>query len=81
MRNFALSAGIGLAMLAAVPAFGQIVTPILTAPPCSGRHCPAHLGSAVSRPAIAHPAQRLPCPSGTVYMPQKGTCRVLPAAP
>jgi len=81
VRTIALSIGLGLAMLAAVPAFGQIVTPVLTQPPCSGRSCPPRLGGEVIRPADTPTAQRQACPSGTVYNPQKGTCKVLPVAP
>lgn len=58
--------------LAAAPAFGQIVTPVLT-PPCVTKHCPG------ARPAPT--TQSHVCPPGTVYMPQKGTCKVLPPAP
>ena len=53
----------------AAPAAAQIVTPLLT-PVCVTKHCPG------SRPAPS--TQSHYCPPGTVYMPQKGTCKVLP---
>ena len=82
MRNFALPAALGLALLSAAPALAQIVAPVLIPPPCSGRNCPGQpMGTGVIRPTAPPSAQRLPCPSGTVYNPQKGTCKVLPVAP
>jgi hypothetical protein len=68
MRNAAGFVLIGF--LAAAPAFGQIVTPDRTPPSCSGNNClkPPRPVSTI-RPA---------CPVGTVYVPQKGVCKVLP---
>ncbi len=60
--------------LAATPAGAQIVKPVITPPPCTGQNCPRALRSAMPQ-APAHPGL---CPSGTVYNPKKGTCKVLP---
>ena len=70
MKRYALLTAVLLA--AAAPAEGQIVTPILT-PVCVTKHCPG------ARPAPSPSTQSHYCPPGTVYMPQKGTCKVLPA--
>ena len=64
---------IAILLLTAAPAAGQIVTPILS-PPCVTKHCPG-------TSQTPHTTQSHVCPPGTVYMPQKGTCRVLPPAP
>jgi hypothetical protein len=64
----------GLALvgfLAATPVLGQIVTPDRTPPPCSSAN------RCLKPPRPVSPI-RLACPSGTVYIPQKGVCRVLP---
>ena len=63
-------------LAAAAPADAQIVRPTL-AMPCVVKHCPG------ARPSPAPTAQSRYCPPGTVYLPQKGTCKVLPppAAP
>jgi hypothetical protein len=65
---------IAIVLLIAAPASGQIVTPIIS-PPCIAKHCPG--ATQTQTPGTQSHA----CPPGTVYMPQKGTCRVLPAAP
>ena len=73
MRNLGLflAAGVFAASLTASP--GQIVRPIITPPPCTGNLClkPAR---GVPVPGVVH---RMPCPPGTVYNPQKGTCKVV----
>jgi hypothetical protein len=56
--------------LTTAPALAQIVRPVLTPPPCSGNGC-------MQRPRPASPV-KLACPPGTVYVPKKGTCKVLP---
>ena len=56
--------------LAATPTLGQIVTPTITQPPCTGNHC-------LKPPRPVSPT-RLACPLGTVYVPQKQICKVLP---
>jgi hypothetical protein len=69
MRHAAGLALVGF--LAATPAFGQIVTPTITPPPCTaGNHC--------LKPSRPVSPTRLACPSGTVYVPQKQICKVLP---
>jgi len=59
------------------PALGQIVTPTLTPPPCSGNHCVKQNQGARVIPQGATQAQR-GCPQGTEFNTHKGTCRVLP---
>ena len=61
---------IAVLLFAAAPAAGQIVTPVIS-PPCIAKHCSSTPPSTQSHA----------CPPGTVYMPQKGTCQVLPPAP
>jgi len=68
MRRFGILMAVLLAV--AAPAAGQIVRPILT-PPCVTKYCP---GKSQNPP----PTPSHYCPPGTVYMPQKGTCKVLP---
>jgi len=72
MRRFLILTASLLA--AAMPAAAQIVTPTLT-PPCIAKHCPGASG-----PTRTAPPSRY-CPQGTVYVPQKGTCKVLPPPP
>ena len=57
---------------AAAPAAAQIVTPVLT-PTCVTKHCPGAPHTTTTQSHV--------CPPGTVYMPQKGTCKVLPPSP
>ena len=61
-------------LMTAAPAFCQIVTPNITPPPCTGNGCLQH-SRGIPMPAQTH---KLACPSGTVYVQQKGTCKVLP---
>jgi hypothetical protein len=58
------------------PAQGQIVTPTLTPPPCSGDHCLHQNQGARIIPQGATQAQR-GCPQGTMFNARKGTCKVL----
>lgn len=74
MRRKAFLPALALLLAAVGPAPGQIVTPTLT-PPCVAKHCPG------TRPSPAPATQSHYCPPGTVYLPQKGTCKVLPPAP
>lgn len=76
----------GLALLLALlvslaaPALGQIVTPALTLPPCTGNHCVNQNPGARIIPQGATQAQR-GCPQGTMFNPRKGTCKVLQPRP
>jgi hypothetical protein len=74
-KNFAILAALALSM---TPALGQVITPHLTPPPCTGHHCLEHPRGAMM-PGV-DPAHKAPCPPGTVYNPQRGTCKVLPTA-
>jgi hypothetical protein len=76
----------GLAVLLALlgglaaPASGQVVTPTLIPPPCSGSHCVNQNQGARIIPQGATQAQR-GCPQGTMFNPRKGTCKVLQPVP
>jgi hypothetical protein len=70
-----------ITLLLATPAFGQVVTPHIFAPPCTGGHClNATAGSTVARGASKVSAQKLACPAGTAYDARKGTCHVAQAS-
>lgn len=62
------------------PALGQIITPTLTPPPCTGNHCVNQNQGARIIPQGATQAQR-GCPQGTVFNARKGTCKVLQTVP
>ena len=66
-----------LSGLVGSPALGQIVTPSLTLPPCTGSHCMNQNQGARIIPQGATQAQR-GCPQGTEFNARKGTCKVLP---
>lgn len=72
----ALLAGLALGM---TPCLAQVIVPHLTPPPCTGHHCLEHPRGVVM-PGV-DPAHKAPCPQGTVYNPQRGTCKVLPTPP
>ncbi len=64
-------------LLITAPAFGQILKPVLTPPPCQGHNCPSQRG-AVTPNTRKSSAQAAECPPGTVYDGYKGTCHVGP---
>ena len=67
-----------MATLAAAPCFAQVVAPHEFPPPCSSDHCLTQQRGAITTPPGASPVQKIACPKGTVYNPNKGTCKVLP---
>ena len=60
------------------PSFGQVVTPVLTPPPCAGHNCLFRPRGATVQPSAASKFHKADCPQGTVYDSRKGTCRVMP---
>jgi hypothetical protein len=64
--------------LNATPSFGQVVTPNLTPPPCAGHNCLFRPRGATIQPSAASKFHKADCPQGTVYVPRKGTCKVMP---
>ena len=60
------------------PASAQVMKPQLTVPPCTDPHnCPNYKPGAALAPPGATQGPRVPCPSGTVYNPKRGTCKVV----
>lgn len=64
-----------IATLAAAPASAQIMRPVIAPPPCTGHSCMPTTRGVPLPPANLHSTA---CPPGTVYVPKKGTCKVLP---
>jgi hypothetical protein len=64
--------------LAAAQSFAQVVTPTLTPPPCAGHNCLFRPRGATIQPSAASKFHKADCPQGTVYVPRKGTCKVMP---
>jgi hypothetical protein len=62
----------------AAPSFGQVVTPVLSPPPCAGHNCLSRPRGATVPPSAASKFHKADCPQGTVYDPRKGTCKVMP---
>jgi hypothetical protein len=63
---------------ATAPSFGQVVTPTLSPPPCAGHNCLFRPRGATIQPSAASKFHKADCPQGTVYVPRKGTCKVMP---
>jgi hypothetical protein len=66
-----------IVMLSTAPSVGQVVSPTLYPPPCSGNHCFSHARGAITPHVQGPSAQKRGCPQGTVYDPVKGTCKVV----
>jgi hypothetical protein len=69
----------GFWALTVAPSFGQVITPSLPPPPCSGSNCLFHPRGAMTESRGASSVQKIACPQGTVYNPSRGTCKVMPA--
>jgi hypothetical protein len=71
---------LAIGVAAAVPAQAQVVTPSIYPAPCSGTHClnaPRGAKIFTGGPATAERG----CPTGTVFNPRRGTCKVMPQTP
>ena len=78
MKNTAIIIAAVFWALNAVPSFGQVVTPTLSPPPCAGHNCLFRPRGATIQPSAASKVHKADCPQGTVYVPRKGTCKVMP---
>jgi hypothetical protein len=78
MKSAAILIAAGFLALNATPSFGQVITPNLQPPPCSGQNCLFRPRGARVMPPGAGAAQKTACPQGTVYNPRRGTCKVMP---
>jgi hypothetical protein len=67
-----------LLLAPSAPSTAQVLKPQLTQAPCTDPHnCPNYKRGAALDPPGSAAGQKVPCPTGTVYNPKRGTCKVV----